>query len=243
MLAGLLWGVADEPRYTATATVVAATGSGATEAEDLQGFAEIGSSSEVATLAAGLLGGDVPGADLLSDVSVAAEPDGAAISIDAISTMPDFAVAAANAYADALVETSAKGKGNEPLELGAAATIPDEASENRSGLGWSLLGLLVGLVAGSAATLLAGRLRRSGPVAPAGSGEEVRSRAAVARAHPRRPGSRDLRRSGSPAWPAASRQAAGPRRGADRLLPLAGRLARAHRRRRSGDARRGRGRR
>lgn len=171
MLAGLLWGIADEPRYSATATVVAATGFGGADSEDLQGFAEIGSSSDVATLAAGLLGGDVPGADLLSDVTVEADPDGAAISIEAISTMPDFAVAVANAYADALIETSAKGKAGEPLESGAAATIPDEPSENRSGLGWSLAGLLAGLLAGSAATALAGRVRRREREEPRARGE------------------------------------------------------------------------
>ena len=162
MLAGLLWGIADEPRYSATATVVAGSGSGAAEPEDLRRFAEIGSSSEVANVAAGLLGDDVPGADLLSDVTAAAEPDGGAISIVAISTMPDFSVAAANAYAEALVETSAKGRGGKPLDLGAAATIPDGPSENRSGLGWSLAGLLAGLLVGSAVTLLGGRLRRAG---------------------------------------------------------------------------------
>ena len=116
----------------------------------------------MATLAAGLLGGDVAGADLLSDISVAVEPDGVVISIDAISTMPDFAAAAANAYAEALVETAAKGKGGKPLALGAAATIPDGPSENRSGFTWSLAGLLAGLLMSSVATALATRLRRAG---------------------------------------------------------------------------------
>lgn len=162
MLAGLAWGIADRPRYTATASVITAPGSGDVDRSDLRRYAQLGKSRDVADLAAGLLGGDVPGADLLSDVSVAPAPDGVSLIVTASSEQPDFAAAAADGYAQALVqeaEGTARGDGDGPLALGAAAQLPGEPTENRSGLLWAAIGLLAGLLVGGLAALLAGRRR------------------------------------------------------------------------------------
>ena len=152
-LAGFLWGVADVPRYSATATVVVAgEGGGPPDPAEVSRFAELGSGSTVGTQAAGLLGGDVAGADLLSDVVVRPAARSGTIIVQASADSPDFAVAAANGFAEALVDV-----GGKPLEPGAAATLPDGPSENRSAPLWSAIGLALGLLAGALALLVSSR--------------------------------------------------------------------------------------
>lgn len=153
MAAGLAWGISDQPRYTATASVIAAEGAGGNGAE-LDRYAELGRSAKVADAAAEILGDDVPGADLLADVDLEPAPDGAALVIAASAEQPDFAAAAADGYAEALVRVAAaKSDDGKPLELGAEAALPASPSENRSGLLWAALGLLAGLILGALAAL------------------------------------------------------------------------------------------
>ena len=164
LLLGFLWGVADVPRYTASATVLVSGGGGAPAADaELGAAAELAAGAEVADRAAGLLGGDVSGADLLSEIEASADPSAGAVRIEAEADSPDFAAAAANGYAMALVDVGGKHYGE-----GAAADIPGAPSANRSALGWSLIGLLAGLLAGLAAVAIAGRRRAaySEPSAP-----------------------------------------------------------------------------
>ena len=66
----------------------------------------------VADTAAAVLGSDVAGADLLSEVDVAPSADGGTLIVTASSEQPDFAAAAADGYADALTEVAAA-RGNE----------------------------------------------------------------------------------------------------------------------------------
>lgn len=108
LAAGLAWAASDEPIYSATATVVpspAAVDAGA-KVDDLSAYAEIGMGSEVADRTAALLGDDVPGADLLSQVTVTVPAEEGVLDIEATSDMPDFAAAAADAYAQALVDVT-----------------------------------------------------------------------------------------------------------------------------------------
>ncbi|MFN8152457.1 MAG: hypothetical protein U0R24_15205 [Solirubrobacterales bacterium] len=111
----------------------------------------------MASRAAGLLGGDVGGADLLSEIDASADPGAGAVTIEAESDSPDFAAAAANGYALALTRV-----GGKRYELGAEATIPDGPSQNRSTLWWGLGGLLAGLALGAAGVALRDRLRSEG---------------------------------------------------------------------------------
>ncbi len=173
LVVGFLWGVADVPRYSATATVLV-TGNGGAPAEgaELEAAAQRAESAKVAERAAGLLGADVGGADLLSDITVSTDPGAGAVRIEAEADSPDFAAAAANGYATALV-----GAGGKDFEEGAAASIPSEPSENRSAALWSLIGLIVGLIAGTVLVALRGRgagsaRRESAPAAepPTGAG-------------------------------------------------------------------------
>ncbi|MBA2524040.1 MAG: hypothetical protein H0V25_12040 [Solirubrobacterales bacterium] len=160
MLLGFLWGIADVPRYRAAASVVVAP-SGAEAAVDtaeLDRLAALGDGSDVAAQAGGLLGDDLAGADLLADVSYSPAAAGI-LRVDATADSPDFAVAAANAFAQALVQVAGR-----PVGLGAAATLPDSPSENRSAPLWSLIGLLIGLLAG--ALLMALAARRSSRAEP-----------------------------------------------------------------------------
>ena len=169
MLIGFAWGLADEPTYGATATVVLAKTPGNAEKADLKlaRYADIARSSEVAAIAAANLGDDVPGADLLSDLSVAPAPNGVALRLTASAGQPDFAVAAANGYAEALVESAGKDESGKPLELGAAAVLPDGPSENRSALLWALIGLGGGLLIALLGVAILGRRRRSPRPGPA----------------------------------------------------------------------------
>lgn len=101
---GFLWGVGDKPRYTAAATLlVEGPSGGPPDPAELARYAELGASERVAIAAAGLLGDDVAGADLLSDVEVEPGPDGVTLVVAATSELPDFAAAAGDAFAEALI--------------------------------------------------------------------------------------------------------------------------------------------
>ncbi len=156
LLLGFLWGVADVPRYTASATVLISGGGAPAEAAELAAATELAAGAEVADRAAGLLGGDVAGADLLSEIDATADPSAGAVRIEAEADSPDIAAAAANGYAAALVDV-----GGKRYSAGGAAAIPGAASEDRSALLWSLLGLLAGLLAAAAAVAIAGRRGRA----------------------------------------------------------------------------------
>lgn len=165
LILGLGWGIADTPRYAATATVLTGADATGSDPAGLERFAQLGMSRRVAQVAAALLGDDVPGADLLSDVSVSADPGAAMLLVTARADQPDFAAAAADGYAAALVRVAgsqAGGEGSRPLELGAAAALPSAPSENRSGALWAALGLLGGLLVGAAGALA---LRQRSPSA------------------------------------------------------------------------------
>jgi hypothetical protein len=124
----LRWGIADQaslagrPRRSRSR----ATRRAPIEAR-LERFAQRGESDEVATTAAGLIGDDVPGADLLSDVTVRPSPRGGSLTITATADAPDVAAAAADGFQRALVEVE-----GDPLALGKAASIPAEPYEDRS---------------------------------------------------------------------------------------------------------------
>lgn len=165
---GFVWGIADEPRYTATTTLIA-TGpkGGQPEPAELAAYAELGASERVATEAAGLLGDDVPGADLLSEVAVEPGSDGVTVAVRATSGLPDFAAATADAFAEAMVvvgdEELARRRsrnGGGPLSAGAAARIPSTPSENRAASTWALVGLGAGLLVGVLIVLATGRRPR-----------------------------------------------------------------------------------
>lgn len=144
LLLGFLWGIADVPRFTAVATVLVSGQDGApAKGAELGAAVELARSAEVAEHAARLIGGDVGGADLLSEIEATADPEAGAVRIAAGAESPDFAAAAANGYGLALVEV-----GGKRFEQGSAATIPGSPSENRPAPLWALLGLLAGLLAG-----------------------------------------------------------------------------------------------
>lgn len=174
LFVGFAWGIADEPRYSATASVVLAADAvsgGGDSGQMLDRYAEIAKSNDVATTAAGLLGNDVPGADLLADVTAVPASNGIGLEIQASADMPDFATAAANGYAEALVDVVGRNERGNPLELGAAATLPDHPSKNRSAPGWALGGLAVGLFLALGVAGVRSRLRRQRPRRRAASAE------------------------------------------------------------------------
>lgn len=167
LLAGVLWGVADAPRYTATATVLVSGDGGAPATDTELGAAvQLAGSERVASRTAILIGGDVGGADILSDVEVSADPGAGAVRIAADSESPDFAAAAANGYALALTKV-----GGKRFELGSEATIPDSPSENRSAPLWGLFGLLAGTALGFGGVALRDRRARAGGEAEPGSAD------------------------------------------------------------------------
>lgn len=169
MLAGFAWGIADTPTYTATATVILAKVPGDPDKAGLKlaRYADIARSSDVATIAAANLGNDVPGADLLADLTVVPAPNDVALRLAATADEPDFAVAAANGYAGALVEQVRRRESGSGLELGAAAVIPDGPSRNRSAALWALIGLGGGLFVALLGVATLGRGRRSSRRKPA----------------------------------------------------------------------------
>ncbi len=168
LVLGFGWGIADRPIYRAIATVAVESDSQGADDARLERFAQRGGSAEVATEAAGLLGDDVAGADLLSTVNVRPAPRGGALIVSATSESPDLAAAAADGFAEALVEVE-----GDPLALGAAAELPSAPVENRpAGLCAAvglLIGALLGLIAAALLSTSAQRGRRSRR-AEAGSG-------------------------------------------------------------------------
>lgn len=169
---GFAWGIADQPRWRATATVAVESDSQGSDRARLERFAQRGESEEVATRAAALLGNDVPGADLLADVSVRPAPQGGFVVIAATADAPDVAAAAAGGFQRALVGV----EGN-PLALGAAAAIPDAPAHDRPAGLWAAIGLLAGVLVGlaSVAALLL-PLRGSSPAPREGAGGGDRRR-------------------------------------------------------------------
>jgi len=167
---GFAWGIADEPAYRATAGVAVESDSQGGDPARLERFAQRGESRRVASVAAGLLGGDVSGADLLADVKVSPAPSGGAVIVTAESRSPDYAAAAAEAWAEALVKV----EGN-PLAAGAVAEIPSSPYRNRSAALWSAIGALVGLLAGVLLAAIHARADRrhasSGPPVPTAGGQ------------------------------------------------------------------------
>lgn len=113
-LAGAAWGLADEPEYAATASVLLAdrgaaleaVGSGLTGAGpgDVEPAIELAGSDDVAALAAASLGGDVVGADLIARTEFLPGDGGATLVVRSTASFPDFAAAAADAFAGAVVE-------------------------------------------------------------------------------------------------------------------------------------------
>jgi len=156
LVLGGAWGVADQPVYTAIAGVAVESDSQGADEARLERFAQRGESDEVATEAAGLLGNDVPGADLLSDVSVRPASEGGAVIVTASSETPGFAAAAANGIAAALVKVE-----GDPLSLGSDASLPASASEGRSAIRCAAIGLVVGLLIGLIAAAVSSTRRRA----------------------------------------------------------------------------------
>lgn len=157
---GFAWGIADRPVYRATATVAVESDSQGADRARLERFAQRGESAAVARRAAAILGRDVPGADLLADVSVEPGPAGGFLVVAAEADAPDVAVAAADGFARALVAVE-----GDPLALGAAPTVPAGPAEDRPAGLWAAIGALAGLLAGLLA-VAATRRRRGAPAAP-----------------------------------------------------------------------------
>jgi hypothetical protein len=150
---GFGWGIADQPRWRASATVAVESDSQGSDRARLERFAQRGESERVATRAAGLLGNDVPGADLLADVTVRPAPQGGFVVIEATADAPDVAAAAADGFQRALVDVE-----GEPLALGSAATIPGAPIGDRSAALWAAIGMAAGALLG---LLVVAVLRRS----------------------------------------------------------------------------------
>jgi len=154
---GFGWGIADQPQYRATASVAVESDAQGSDEARLERFAQRGMSAEVATRAAGLLGNDVPGADLLSDVSVRPASQGGFVVVSATADAPDVAAAAADAFQRALVDVE-----GHPLALGKASAIPTGPSDDRPAALWAGIGLLGGLLAGLIVAAILGRPRQWG---------------------------------------------------------------------------------
>lgn len=116
-VAGLLWGVSDRPSYTAVATVIVvdrgeqaeaagggAVGDGSPRATER--LLELARSEEVATTAAAQLGDDVPGADLIARTTFSTSDGGEALVVRSTATFADFAAAAADAFAAAVIDVA-----------------------------------------------------------------------------------------------------------------------------------------
>ncbi len=112
--AGAAWGLADEPEYVATATVLLvdrgaaleAVGSGAAGGgpADLERVIALAESDDASELAAAGLGGDVVGADLIARTQFLAGDEDGTLVVRSTASFPDFAAAAADAFAGAVVE-------------------------------------------------------------------------------------------------------------------------------------------
>jgi Mrp family chromosome partitioning ATPase len=192
---GFGWGIADRPVYRATATVVVASDSEGADEARLARFAERGESTAVARRAAAVLGRDVPGADLLADVSVEPAPPGGHLLVTAESEAADVAAAAADGFARALVAVE-----GDPLALGAAATIPAAPALDRPAGRWAGIGALAGLVVGLLAVAAGRRRRAAAPI----------------------PGAADEHAAAAPRWRAGVPGAEGAALGPDPAAALAG---------------------
>jgi Mrp family chromosome partitioning ATPase len=115
-LAGAAWGLADEPQYEATAFVVLtdrgeaaeSAGSGAAGGagpDAIERALELARSDDVAAGAAVSLGADVRGADLIARTDFRGR--GSSLVVRSSASFPDFAAAAANAFAGSMVEFAA----------------------------------------------------------------------------------------------------------------------------------------
>lgn len=103
-LGGFAWGIADDPVWRAEAElVVAETPRSLLEPDRL---AALVVSEQVAVDAAGRLGDDVPGADLLSEVE--AVPLERGVAVRASSEIAAYATAAANAFAESAADLAAR---------------------------------------------------------------------------------------------------------------------------------------
>lgn len=173
--AGFAWGIADRPIYRATATVAVESDSQGADRARLERFAQRGESATVARRAAAILGRDVPGADLLAEVSVEPGPAGGFLVVAAESDAPDVAAATADGFARALVAVE-----GDPLALGAAPTVGAAPAEDRPAGLWAAIGALAGLLAGLVA-VAATRRRLVAAAAPrAGSPPGAEARAPTA---------------------------------------------------------------
>lgn len=117
-VAGALWAIAASPEYRAQAGVVVTERSGALEAAGVEvipsGSAGVGAALElaasqaVADEAAGVLGGDVAGADLRSTTTFSASSSAEGVLlIRSRAATPDLAAAAADAFSEALIAVAA----------------------------------------------------------------------------------------------------------------------------------------
>jgi Mrp family chromosome partitioning ATPase len=138
-LAGAAWGLADEPEYVATATVllvdrgaaVEAVGNGAAGGSGPDGverLIELAESDDASALAAASLGGDVVGADLIARTQFIGGDAVSTIVVRSTASFPDFAAAAADAFAGAVVEL---GTGLERRRL---RTLEERLAERIAGL-------------------------------------------------------------------------------------------------------------
>lgn len=142
VIGGLL-AMAGPPTYRSVASVVAERDRVAHDPVEMRRLAELARGSQVTDAAAALLGDDLPGADLLTQVEVSPAPEGGALEVVATSDSADMARAVADAYADAIPPVLDSG-----LAPGAAATPASEVGGRSLPL-WSLAGLLVGVLAGA----------------------------------------------------------------------------------------------
>lgn len=161
---GFGWGIADQPRWRASATVAVESDSQGSDRARLERFAQRGESEQVATRAAVLLGNDVPGADLLADVTVRPAPQGGFVVVTATADAPDVAAAAADGFQRALVDVE-----GEPLALGSAATIPGSPTGDRPAALWAAIGLIAGALAGLLVAAVLRLLRHEGGRHPRGT--------------------------------------------------------------------------
>ncbi len=115
---GLAWGLADEPSYEATATVIVLDrgkaaeqlGNGVIGGDDpraAERLVALARSSDVAKLAAASLGGDVAGADVLALTDFSVSAGSGTLAIHSVAGFADYAAAAANAYSGAIVQQAA----------------------------------------------------------------------------------------------------------------------------------------
>lgn len=141
-VAGLLWGLSDRPRYEAVATVIVTDGG-----HDAR-LMELAESEEVATAAAALLGDDVAGADLIARTTFSAADGAGTLVVRSTATSADFAAAAADAFATAVVELAGEREPGrrDPLQPGREAELPTAPEDDRRVPASTLVGAGAGAV-------------------------------------------------------------------------------------------------